>query len=660
MGEREDKVSSKKNADLDLTKPQVEFKKATKLLQESDFVKVIEIAENFVAKLPEKPYGLILLGIVAELSDERSQAIDMLTQAFQLDPECRELAEVLSNLSFLSGNMTDGVYFAKLANTLVPDQVFIDAIPYSLRTYQNAFENMQLSRHYIEAMRAYSARQYSECVNECVRELRQNNRHKMASELLGYALLKTDRAGRAVSAFQTAIQLNPHRAKSTAGLGEALLKLGRPRDAEACFYRAMDMDPNDAVNMAQCQRGLARIPGVRAMDLKKSAATWLAEIEADIPSREGRFGHEKGIRIRVGIVSDMFYSSSIRPYFAPILEHYDHSHIEVRLYSLCPVKDGETSRLRNSTGSWREIMDIDQYTLAETLARENLDVLLDLCFEPDQQGIELFTVGAAQNQVAWFAPFEAASFLGMTHILSDTSTISVDHKYKSDEQICLQPANGIMTREPFVAFDEVQPSPVAENKTIMFGMRADPAAITPTDALMIIDLLRAVPGSRLMLGLVGRLDKETQERLIDVFSLGGGISLILFQELPGSQGNEEIWEYVCEGFFQDVDVFLSPSAAVEFDDIALSLWMGSPVVAMHGTSRLECLTSSVLEQAQRGDWIAQSPEDFIKIGKSLAANVENLTEIRLTLRDDVKKTHLFDTPAVANEIWKSLKSICEG
>lgn len=652
-------MRKKDEAVFDPKNPLDELKRATAALKESDLSTAVEIAEAFIADLPEDSYGYILLGVVAELSNERSQAIDMFARAHDLDPECRELTEVLSNLNFLSGNITDGIYFAKITQTLLSDKTFTDVIPYEYREYEKAFENMDVSRHYIEAIRAYDARQYNDCVDECVRELRQNNHHKLASELLGYALLKTNRAGRAVSAFQTAIHLNPKRARSTIGLAEAILKLGRTADAESCFYRALDMDPDDPVILAQCQRGLSQISAVKSVDLKQLSDAWRVSSLDDLPSQDGKFDFERSGKIRVGVVSDMFYNSHILPYIMSLFQHCDRTQIEIRLYSLCQVKDSETARLRNVTDTWREIEDIDQYTLAETLGREELDIIVDLCFEADAQAIELFMVGAAKKQVSWFTAFEATSFIGMTHILSDSNTESVDQVYKLDKQVIVQPENGILTREPFVMFDEMFPSPVAENKSVIFGMRADPAQITPVDALMIVDLLRSVPRSRLMLGLVKCLDKETQERLLDVFSLAGGIGHILFQELPGSQEKEKIWHDICTGFFQDVDVFLSPSKNIEFDDAALSLWMGTPIVAMQGTSRIERLTASVLTQAERSDWVAKSPQEFLEIGMLLAGDVARLADMRETLRDDVLKTNLFNNAKVTQEIWKSLMSICE-
>jgi len=656
---KEDPVNTKDGAGSNLAEPLAEFQDAADALQSSDISRVIEIAEALLKTAPEVPYGYILLGIVSEIRNERSHATDMITKAHDLDPECREVAEVLSTLYYLSGKITDGLYFSKLAEILPPNQVFINAIPFSMRDWHAAMDGVQISRHYIEAMRAYEARQYNSCVEECVRELRLNSHHKLASELLGFALLGTNRVGRAISAFQTAIHLNPRSAKAIAGLGEALIKMGRSDDATACFTRAQKMDNIDPKILARCQRGLARIPGTAVGDLNTNAKAWYEHIKDDLPVRDKPFDTVEGAQLRVGIVSDMLYGSFIQPYFLSFIEQHDRSKVEIRLYSLCQIKDSATSRVQNATVSWRDIHDIDQFTLAETLRRENLDLIIDLCFDPEHQGIELFTVGAADKQVSWFGANEAASVLGMTHVLSDESTISVDQGYLSKGQACLQPSQGIITREPFFSFDSIPPSPVAENSFVMFGMRADPAAITATDAFMIADLLRSVPNSRLMLGLINRVDSEMQERLIGLFSLAGSISKIHFQELPEDHDSDKPQQDVCQDFFTDVDIFLSPSASIEFDDIALSLWMGAPAIVMQGTSRLGCLCASILHQADRGDWIADTPEQFIEIAKPLAIDTQSLIEMRASLRDEVTNSNLFNTTKVTTEIWKSLIGICE-
>lgn len=655
----EDVVNTEDRAGANIAEPLAAFKTATDALKSNDVSRVMEIAEGLLKAAPEEPYGYVLLGIIAEISNERSHAIDMMTRAHELDQECREIAEALTALHYLSGKVTDGLYFAKLLEILPSNQTFIDVIPFSMRDYETAMKYVQISRHYIEAMRAYDAREYDSCIDECVRELRLNSHHKLASELLGFALLATNRVGRAISALQTAIHLNPRSAKATAGLGEALIKMGRSFDAAACFYRAQQMDRMDPKILARCQRGLARVPGTSVGDLLKSANAWHENIKDDLPVRDKPFAKVKGAKLRVGIVSDMLYSSFIQPYFSPFIEQQDRSKIEVRLYSLCQVKDAATSRVQNATVSWRDIHDIDQFTLAETLRRENLDLILDLCFEPENQGIELFTVGAADRQVSWFGSFEAASVLGMTHVLSDESTIAVDQGYLSKEQACIQPSHGIISREPFYSFDSNSSSPVVENNFVMFGMRADPAAITATDAFMIVDLLRSVPNSRLMLGLVSRIDSETQERLIGLFSLAGAIGQIHFQELPGSHDRDKRKQDVCQEFFNDVDIFLSPSASIEFDDIALSLWMGAPAIAMQGSTRLARLCASILNQAERRDWVAQSPEQFIEIAKSLAINPHSLSELREVLRDEVAKSNLFNASKVTSEIWNCLIGICE-
>lgn len=653
-------MTTDESLELNISEPVETLKKAATALQSQDLATAIEIAEAFVKEAPESPYGYMLLSVVSELSNERSQAITLMTKAHELDPECREYAEVLASLHTLSGNLADGLYFKKIMELGDVDPAVFGIIPIHMRSYEDALKNVKVSTHYIEAMRCYNMRDYSSCVDECVRELRHNNHHVAASELLGFALMKTSRPGRALASFQTAIHLAPQRAKLYAGLGEVLLQLGRPLDAAACLHRALEIDPDSPEIVARFQRAMVQVPGMRLEDLKKAADTWYSKILQEFPPSEMELDRQKGDKIRVGIVSDIFYSSDNIPYIVPFLENYDKSKIEIRLYSLCRKKDSVSSRLQNATETVRDIVDIDQYTLGETIRREKLDIAIDMCFEPDAQALELFNVKIAPIQVSWFEPFEGLSTLGMTHILTDQTTEVVDQVYISEGQVCLKPSNGILSRDQFSVYNTNLPSPVAENGYVMFGMRADLAGITPTDALATVNLMRAVPGSHLMLGLVNRLDAEVKTRLLELFSLGGIVDRVLFQELPDSQAPEQRRQDICQNFFADVDVFLSPSASCEFDDVALSLWMGAPVVAIPGSSRASRLPVSILHQANCSAWVAHSPQQFVEIGEAIANNSEDLATMRLTLRDDVKMSHLFDAPKVAREIWKSLLSICEG
>lgn len=635
-----------------------ELNTASDALQAKNVSEVVSIAQEIVSASPDSPYGYLLLAVASELSNERAQAIEMLLRAHEMDPDCREYAECLATLYASSGKLADGVYFIKLADALTSIPEILHVIPKYMLNYADAMNHVQVSRHFIEAMRAYNLTEYETCVQECMRELRHNKLHDKASELLGRAFLKTDRPGRAISAFHAVLHIDPSNAMAYAGLGEARLRLGHYVDATTCFLRAVDLEPSNAAVICRVQQGLARMP--YGADVHMPVKRWLDAMREDLAHFNPPEERTKGAPLRVGIVSDMFYSSPIHPYFIHLLENSNPRAVEVRLYSLGKCVDAMTSRVQNATQTWRELTDIDQFTLAETLRREQLDVMIDLSVEPETQAMEMLAAGVAPIQVSWFGRPEAAGLPGVTHIVSDSWTKQAEEGRLLDGQTYLLPEHGFLSREPYFTFDEPLPSPVEDNGYVMFGMRADGGAITPDDAIAVADLLRAVPGSYLMLGLTCRIDQETQQRLVDLFALGGVADRIVLQDAPGSSDSPGNFQNVVMDFFADVDVFIVPSSSGTFDDVALALWMGAPAIACCGQTRLTMLPASALAQAGRDEWIAQTPQDLVRIGQELAGDQQRLAALRQSLREEALSSNLFMTKKVAQGLWASLLEICKG
>lgn len=628
-------------------------------VRSNDIEKLVAIAEKAVAEAPMNPIGYLILAIVADVNEERARAIDMLGKAHDLDSDCREYALALATLHAATGKLADGLYFFKLSESLQRSPDVERMIPSNMLDYVGAMSNIEGSRHYIEAMRAYNVAQYDQCVDQCMRELRHNPMHKHASDLLGRALLKTFRPGRAISAFQTAVHLDPDNAMAYAGLGEALLNMGQYTDAEACFDRALAIGQGNTPVVCRVQLGRARIPGADCRYVAAPASHWRDVMKEDLDMMNGEVPGSQGPGLRMGIVSDHFYSTTMQPYFTYLVEVTKRMGVDVRLYALHKAIDSTTTRLQNAASSWREIADIDQFTLAETIRREQLDIMMDLCFEPETQGMEIFAVGVAPVQVSWFGRPEAGGLPGITHVLSDSWTKPSDEAAMIDGQSIVTPSHGILSRDECFALGDVSPSQVAESGHVVFGMRADAAGITPKDALAVVDVLRAVPGSQLLLGLNFRLDDEMQNRLIQLFALGGVIDRIAFQELPGGHDPQILRTDIVNAFFRDIDIFLVPSSHAQFDDVAEALWMGAPTVVLVGTNRLTRLSASALAQAGKENWIATNEKEFVSIVCGLADDVDGLVSMRKTLRKEVQASKLFATQTVAIDIMNALASLCE-
>jgi protein O-GlcNAc transferase len=86
--------------------------------------------------------------------------------------------------------------------------------------------------------------------------------------------------------------------------------------------------------------------------------------------------------------------------------------------------------------------------------------------------------------------------------------------------------------------------------------------------------------------------------------------------------------------------------------------MGVPVVTLAGTTHVARVGASLLTHLGAPEWIAQSPEDYVKRCIALATDLPKLAGIRAGLRDRFRASPLGDAPrftrdleAIYLELW---------
>ena len=69
------------------------------------------------------------------------------------------------------------------------------------------------------------------------------------------------------------------------------------------------------------------------------------------------------------------------------------------------------------------------------------------------------------------------------------------------------------------------------------------------------------------------------------------------------------------------------------------------------------MVSSVLTHAGFADWIATSPQDYLRIAGDLAADVERLRDLRRTLRDRFAASRAMDAAASTRELEQAYRQM---
>lgn len=68
--------------------------------------------------------------------------------------------------------------------------------------------------------------------------------------------------------------------------------------------------------------------------------------------------------------------------------------------------------------------------------------------------------------------------------------------------------------------------------------------------------------------------------------------------------------------------------------------MGVPVISLRGDRHSARVGASLLTAAEFPDWIADSPERYVEIGRELAGDRAELIQLRSQLRERVRQSRL--------------------
>ena len=96
--------------------------------------------------------------------------------------------------------------------------------------------------------------------------------------------------------------------------------------------------------------------------------------------------------------------------------------------------------------------------------------------------------------------------------------------------------------------------------------------------------------------------------------------------------------------YNRVDIALDPFPYPGGPTSLEGLWMGVPVITRQGNRFLFRVGESIAQNAGLADWIAHDNDDYVAKAVAHASNLEGLAQLRVTLRQQVLTSPLFDAP----------------
>ena len=466
--------------------------------------------------------------------------------------------------------------------------------------------------------------------------------------------------------------------------GHALMNMHRFDEAEAAFGRAIAIRPDHALAyrvranvlhragrigefLEMCRAGRAHAPeNFEIESLELFALNFVDRISADehfarhkafgerlekaFPARFFPFANDRDPDrpLRIGYISGEFSYHPVSLFLIPLIERRDRSMFEVTCYSVADVTDAVTRQLMAGTDRWCDARAMSETELADAVHRDGIDILVDLAGHSGISRLGAFAQQPAPVQAAWLGYLNTT---GLTRIQYRISDACCDPPGLSDrwhtETLVRLPYSQWCYR-PFVNVDGTGVAPLETNGFVTFGSFTQIAKLTAPMRSLWAQILREVPESRLVVAGVshGRARDELLEAMASDGVHSSRVALLPFMSMQ---------DYFRS--FASVDITFDTAPYSGGTTTCDALWMGVPVLTLPGPRPASRSAGSILISVGLADWIASSPDDYVRRAVRFAGEKETIRELRRTLRKSMRASPLMDEARFALDMEKAYRGM---
>ena len=496
----------------------------------------------------------------------------------------------------------------------------------------------------------------------------------------------TGQLEQAIQLFERALAWNPAYPICLNTYGLLLRDIGRSHKARRCFEKALEHDPSFGAamnNLGSVLKDVARYDeslvwlrkGAAALSDNPAAHSNVLftlvgyELEPAQQRLEeakrfaARFGQhpferwrdripdpDPNRRLKVGLISPDFCRHAVSYFVEPLLEQWDRSELEITLYSCGEQIDDYSARLQQKADHWVDLRgQADEACLSQIL-RDEIDILIDLAGHTAGNRLALLAAKAAPIQATYLGYYGTTGLAQVDYWITD----SVLHPPDRDAEDPCTETRWRLDRcyvgyRPLPQAPTVQPPPCERTGLITFGSFNQTRKITPRTAEHWMQVLRAVPESRLLLKSKNLGEEVERQRVQELFqSLGLAPDRL---ELRGHSMSLE--EHLAA--YHDVDIALDTFPYTGCTTTADALWMGVPVLTVAGRSMVSRQAAAVLSGVGEAGWICADAADLAKRALELSREPNKLRERRMQQRAKVAASPLLNHAGLAKSLAASFR-----
>ena len=480
--------------------------------------------------------------------------------------------------------------------------------------------------------------------------------HAEARLILGTCLERLGQIDAAVEQYLAALRLRADDPRALLLLGGALFKAGHVVDADRAFARALTLDPSQAGAHSRRIAALNYRADLGARELAAAHLEWGRRHAARFLPVDGRHPFpnppDPARRLRVGYVSPNFFRHSVAHFLLPVLRAHNRHEVEIFCYSNSVIVDDTTRALRAEAAHWRETLGQSDEQVAALIRVDGIDLLVDLAGHTGDGRPLVFARRPAPVQVAWLGYPQTTGMEAVDYRLSD------DIVEPPGEADGLSAETIVRLPRGFHCFGRpgedlpgdgcegvalpVGPLPALGNGSVTFGSFNTVQKMGAPLVSMWARVLRAVPGSRLVLKSLP--DAVIADRYHALFA-AEGIDPARVEFLRWTPARPDHLR-----LYDRMDIALDTYPYHGTTTTCEALWMGVPVLSLCGDGHVSRVGASLLTRVGLEDWIVTGEDAYVEKAVRAASDLSALVQLRVGLRDRMRGSALCDANGFARDL----------
>jgi predicted O-linked N-acetylglucosamine transferase (SPINDLY family) len=371
-------------------------------------------------------------------------------------------------------------------------------------------------------------------------------------------------------------------------------------------------------------------------------------LERDVAQRFESFSNvcDPDRRLRIGYVSGEFYLHPVARFMIPLLERRDRLQFEVYCYSvgLLPA-DSFTRQVEARSDAWREARALNDSDLADLVHRDSIDILVDLSGHSGISRLATFAQQPSPVQATWLGNLNTTGMTRIQYRITDAYSDPPGLTEHLHAETLMRLPQSQCAYRPYVAVDVPQKAPFERRHRRYVRLVYTVSEVDCGNAIAVG--ANPAGSSGIAPGFGRRSQGRMRDDLVGSFARHGvgadRITLLPFMSLR---------DYLQA--FGDVDIALDTAPYSGGTTTCDALWMGVPVLTLPGVRPAVRSAASILSTMGLSEWIATSPEDYVRRAVRLAGTPETIAQLRRSLRDRMTVSPLMDEVRFARSLEQTL------